>query len=74
VSGSIRFDLEEVDRGHQVWRGAIDHGNLDVRKEGEGTCDDADCVVAGPEDELARIHTGQDSFAAARTLSGTPHS
>jgi putative sterol carrier protein len=65
VTGSIRFDLEDGDGGHQLWRVAIDHGNLDVRKEGEGSADDTDCVVAGPEDELARILTGQDSFAAA---------
>jgi hypothetical protein len=65
VSGSIRFDLSGGAGGHQVWRVGIDHGNLDVRKESEGTGDDADCVVSGPEDEIARILSGQDSFAAA---------
>jgi hypothetical protein len=65
ASGSIRFDVEEADGGHQVWQVAIDHGNLDVRKESEDSASDADCMVAGPEDELYRILTGRDSFAAA---------
>jgi putative sterol carrier protein len=65
VSGSIRFDLEAGDGGHQVWRVDIAHGNLDVRKQAEGSADDADCVLTGPEDEFQRILTGQDSFAAA---------
>jgi putative sterol carrier protein len=65
VSGSIRFDLSDSAGGHKVWRVGIDHGNLDVRKESEGGGDDADCVISGPEDELQRILSGQDSFAAA---------
>jgi putative sterol carrier protein len=65
VSGSIRFDLEAGDGGHQVWRVDIAQGNLAVRKQSESTAEDADCIVSGPEDELQRILTGQDSFAAA---------
>jgi hypothetical protein len=65
VSGSIGFDLEGGDGGHQVWRVDIARGNLEVRRQSEGSADDADCVVAGPEDELQRILSGQDSFAAA---------
>src|SRR5262245_35826530 len=61
VTGTMRFDIAQGDGSQQAWRVAIDHGKVDVRRDSG----DADCVIAGPEDEFECILDGRDSFAAA---------
>ncbi len=64
VTGTMRFDIEQSDGSRQIWRIAIDHGHVRVRRETE-TSEGVDCVLTGPEDEITRIVVGCDSFAAA---------
>lgn len=61
VTGTMLFDVTQDDGAHRVWRVVIDHGATHVQ-DGAG---DADCVIAGSEDELRNILAGHDSFAAA---------
>jgi len=64
VTGIICFRIGQRYDKPQHWRVTINQGAVEVHGDVEDA-GDADCVLAGPEDEFVNIFNGLHSFAAA---------